>query len=377
MGKIIYLAHYSGDGDNREMNPAAAAVMNYVIESVNAVGEDLVILSPSQLVNRQSCPRQEKQINTQTKCIYVPSLKWYSRKNLLRKIVQKIRREWNLCRELKKVVEDGDTLLVYHSLMLIHAVKHIRRIRKINLILQVCEVYSDVGKTVDLRKRAKEVGYIHTADKYIFMTDMMAQKLANDKPYAVCHGTYRCEPMYVEKKENEKIHVLYAGTLDPRKGGAIAAATAAYLPSVYRLHILGYGSEEEKKYLRNAIQESRLSDCAEVTYDGQLSGEEYIHFVQSCDIGLSTQNPDAAFNATSFPSKILSYMSNGLRVVSVRIPAIETSAVGDYLYYYDVQTPEEIAKAIMKVDLADNYNSRDIIAQLDREFCAQIKDLLR
>ena len=139
---------------------------------------------------------------------------------------------------------------------------------------------------------------------------------------------------------------------------------------------MGFGSEEDKQNLLKTIEDvSKKTECT-VTYDGLKSGEEYIRFIQSCDIGLSTQNPDAAFNATSFPSKILSYMANGLRVVSIRIPAIESSAIGDYMYYYDRQTPEAIAKAIMQVDLNDGYNGREIISKLDKKFTKEIAELI-
>ena len=119
-----------------------------------------------------------------------------------------------------------------------------------------------------------------------------------------------------------------------------------------------------KKHILEIDEKSK----AHVIYDGLLSGEEYIRFIQSCDIGLSTQNPDAAFNATSFPSKILSYLSNGLRVVSIRIPAIEGSDVGDKLFYYDEQTPKQIADAILSVDMAQAYDSRSDIVDLSNKF---------
>ena len=124
------------------------------------------------------------------------------------------------------------------------------------------------------------------------------------------------------------------------------------------------------------IEESNAKGKATVSYDGLLSGEDYIQFLQKCQIGLSTQNPDAAFNATSFPSKILSYMANGLRVVTIRIPAIEGSAVTENLYYYDKQTPEEIAKAIEAIDFQDGYNSRKKIFELHQQFAKDLKDLL-
>ena len=69
-------------------------------------------------------------------------------------------------------------------------------------------------------------------------------------------------------------------------------------------------------------------------------------------------------------------MSNGLRIVSVRIPAIEKSAVGEYIHYYDEQTPESIAAAVMSVDFNDGYDSRKKIAELDKTFTRDLKVLL-
>ena len=166
-----------------------------------------------------------------------------------------------------------------------------------------------------------------------------------------------------------KIHCVYAGTLDPRKGGAAAAAASAlFLNGNYHIHILGFGNEKEKKEMYDIIDDISKKTEARITYDGLLSGDEFTSFIQSCDIGFSTQNPDAAFNSTSFPSKILTYMVNGLRVVSIRIPAIEKSAVGKFMYYYDEQTPENIANAVKSIDLADGYDSRKELERLSCEF---------
>ena len=40
----------------------------------------------------------------------------------------------------------------------------------------------------------------------------------------------------------------------------------------------------------------------------------------------------------SFPSKIITYMANGLRVVSANIRSVKSSLVGEYLTYYDNNT---------------------------------------
>uniref|UniRef100_UPI003AB757CC hypothetical protein n=1 Tax=Faecalibacillus intestinalis TaxID=1982626 RepID=UPI003AB757CC len=170
---------------------------------------------------------------------------------------------------------------------------------------------------------------------------------------------------------------VYAGTFDPRKGG-VSAATAAgeYLDKNFHIHILGFGSEEEKKILVKQIEEVNSKNGAVVTMDGLLSGEEYTKFLQSCDAGFSTQNPDANFNDTSFPSKVLSYLSNGLRVVSVRIKALEESKVGNLLYFYDGNDPKSIAETIKSINFDKDYDSREFISQLDKEFTESLKKIL-
>ena len=196
------------------------------------------------------------------------------------------------------------------------------------------------------------------------------------KPEAIIYGTYHIAKEMPKLFTDGKIHCVYAGTLDLRKGGAAAAAAAAlFLNGDYHIHILGFGNEKEKKEMLGIIDDISKKTEAKITYDGLLSGDEFTSFIQSCDIGFSTQTPDAAFNSTSFPSKILTYMVNGLRVVSIRIPAIEKSAVGKFMYYYDEQTPENIANAVKSIDLADGYDSRKELERIDREFVENIVSL--
>lgn len=129
--------------------------------------------------------------------------------------------------------------------------------------------------------------------------------------------------------------------------------------------------------MQDLISELAKTTDAEVTYDGLLSGEDYIRFLQSCDIGFSTQSSDSQFNETSFPSKVLSYLSNGLRVVSVRIKAIETSKVSEVMYFYDENTPSAIANAIKSINFNDGYDGRKIVKELDDGFKKAIKNILK
>lgn len=272
-------------------------------------------------------------------------------------------------------VKKNDNVIVYHSLGYMKTIAFAKKLKNFKLILEVEEIYGDVINST--RTVQKELKFFKKADAYIFPTELLNQKInKKNRPYTIIHGTYNVESTLTTKYDDGRIHCVYAGTFDSRKGGAAAAAAALFLDSKYHIHIIGFGSENDKRIMINAIEEISVKTECKVTYDGCLSGEDYLRFIQKCDIGLSTQNPDAAFNDTSFPSKILSYMANGLRVVSVRIPAIEDSAIGKYMFYYNEQTPEEIARTIRQVDITTDYDSRSIISQLDNQFQEDLARIL-
>ena len=237
------------------------------------------------------------------------------------------------------------------------------------------EIYADVTNKSSFRK--KELVLANASDAFIFPTETLNRMVnTHKKPAVIMLGTYSVEADRNVSFNDDKVHVLYAGTLDPRKGGAAAAAAAEFLPSNYHIHILGFGSEQEKQHILSTIAVSQKPGHATVSYDGLLSGEDYIRFVQSCDIGLSTQNPDAAFNATSFPSKILSYLANGLHVVSIDIEPVKNSAIGDLISYYSVQSPENIAKAIQAVDLSKKSEGPTRLRQLACQLSDDLLNLL-
>lgn len=64
-------------------------------------------------------------------------------------------------------------------------------------------------------------------------------------------------------------------------------------------------------------------------------------------------------------------------MLSVRIPAVEQSSVGDMLYYYDEQKPEKIAEAIQSIDMNLPYDSRERLEMLDKKATKDIQELLK
>ncbi len=99
------------------------------------------------------------------------------------------------------------------------------------------------------------------------------------------------------------------GSTDNRMNNPAAFTKSTYLFDC--LERLGYKVE-----ILSASYIAAKTKC-KITYDGAFYVKKYYEFLQKCHIGLSTQNPYEPFNNSSFPSKVLVYMANGLRVVSV------------------------------------------------------------
>lgn len=376
-----YLAYYDIDEnrtDDRSFVLSARNKVDYII-SVISEKTDVQIISASGVRGKSTAKGKTINISDKVELRLFTSI---GRKNRVISLISTLYMKLQLFVYLLLNTKPGETIVVYHSLGYCSLVSLVKRMKKIRLILELEELYGDV--TCRKRDKARELRLAKQADGFIFPTQLLDDAVnTKGKPSVIIHGTYsveadrQCNVFAAEDSDRSRnvIHCVYAGTFDPRKGGFEAASAAEYLPANYHIHILGFGSEREIENMKEHVAQTAKRSAARVTFDGLLSGEDYIRFIQSCDIGLSTQEPKASFNATSFPSKILSYLSNGLQVVSIRIPAIENSAVGKKLNFYDEQSPEEIARAILAVN-NNNPDGRETIDILDKKFRTEVFRLL-
>lgn len=371
--RIFYLGHFAriDNPDNRYYSPAARNKMHYIIACLQEIFSEVNVISASWTVGERKVEYSVEKDENVTYS-YFKSLPKSSRFSYWFDIeyinVQ-------LYKYLKKHIKKDDTLIVYHSLYYMPVIKALKKEIGFRLVLEFEEFYGDVKN--EAKTSVKELAFSELADAFIFPSEMLNSRVNKDsKPYVIIYGTYGVEKDRGVIRNDNLTHIVYAGTLDPRKGALAAAALGSYLPTTYRVHILGFGDDKEIQIVRRTIKDS-ANHGAKVTYDGLLNGEDYIRFLQSCDIGLCTQDLDASFNATSFPSKILSYLSNGLRVVCADLDAIKCSKISNLLFFYDKQSSEEIAKTIQKIDFEEPYDSRVTIKKLDEKFRFDLRKMLQ
>ena len=144
----------------------------------------------------------------------------------------------------------------------------------------------------------------------------------------------------------------------------------------YHVHVTGFGRKEHEAIVCAEIERVRPHTKCMISFHGYLDDAEFLNLMRRCSIGLCTQDPTSQLNLTSFPSKILNYMANGLTVISGRNRAIEESAVGDLITYYDVQSSESIAQSIMAVQNQNCESGIDRLRFLDSEFEKELRFIL-
>lgn len=365
------------DFERRVFAPSLVTVIDYLTLVCNQCGENAEIISAAETRNESGFyPFRSEEIREGVTLTQASSRGY--RNPLLRelgKIRNRLWLTWYLIRhcETNETVFFGDSPVLYEPLLLFRVWA---KFRNISILYFATEIFQEVVQLPPLKQKM-EWYLFEKAEKLLVSTELLNQKInPTRRPYAVLNGSYQVVPDYGEQFEDDLIHLVYAGVINSTKGSGQAVGIAEYLPGNYKIHILGYGKEEDVQQLKESIEQSNRQNACQVVYEGILSGVSYSRFLQKCHLGLCPQNLDEAYNDSSFPSKILSYLSNGLRVLSVDLRAIRTSQVGDLLYFSTSDQPKDLAEAVQAIDWSQPYDSRHYIQQMHQEFAEAFRKLM-
>lgn len=377
MESIKYIGYYSED-DNRYAFPSAVAKMQYIFGALNEIGVKVQIISPCRLKTKTGKWEKTKDIkvNDMTTLHICGS---FPEKNKLFRTFQIIYSSLWLFFYLVFKVKRSETILSYHVVLLDKIVMAAKKVKGFKVILEVGEIFNDV-ENVALAKRNQEINTIHKADLFMYSTELL-NEVCNplNKPYVVAQGSYKVQRRFDPLFSDGKIHIVYAGILRKDKGVDVAINLADFLDEKYVIHILGYGKESDIDRVKKEVNKVGTKSGCKAIYEGLLSGDRYNQFIQSCDLGLCTQSANVSYNTTAFPSKVISYLSNGVPVIAVKIKSLEYSEVNHLikLYENDEHPEEQIAEIIREYSFS-NDNKEKIrmeINRLDELFKQKILEL--
>ena len=376
-GKVHYVCFYCEPEVEGKIDsyPSVITKIDYIAQTVKATGKEvhLVSIAPSTKGCFSGC---QKTVDAQEKHIYLPSVMCSSR--VLGKLCFVINQLLILC-YLLKTVKKEDSLLVYHSLYNRIWLNLYSRIARRDIILQIEDVFSELTPE-NKRFQTMEWNLLQRMKKCICVNDLVYQSLQHVPQKIVSYGSYLL-PQNYDIPPHEGIRLVYAGVIEQeRKAAFLSVEAMEFLPPQYELHVLGFGSAEDLAALEAKIEavNAKLGRQA-VSYHGRLSGAQYWQFLQGCDLALSTHayTEDSLASANhTFPSKVLTYLANGLGVVAQKLNVLASSSVSDFFTFYENPNPVEIARAILDAPMVGREVPRKKIEDLDRRFVQQMEELL-
>lgn len=374
--KTIYYVAYYDVGmypqENRKAGTSNLTKSQYTISTLVNAGFGVEVISPAPTGNAKGLYRKHRdQIADKV------NLNLFATVGVSSRIGKRVSLFYSLIQVFIYLIyhiEKKDTVILYHSVVSAIPVLIAKFFIRFNLILEYTEMYQYVYNTGHLVSKL-EYEIVCRADKYILSTELLKTQIA-DKPYCLNYGVYHAEPTITEKYNDGRIHIVYAGIINKDKGAHTIVHVARYLDQAYAIHVVGYGEEREIATLLTLISEVKPLTGCEIIYDGLLRGKDYISYLQKCHIGVCTQDPEALFTTTSFPSKILSYLSNGLCILSTRIPSLEISKIASFINFYNGDDPKAIAVEIQRMDPLNTSSGSKCLKELDRQYILDLQELI-
>lgn len=140
------------------------------------------------------------------------------------------------------------------------------------------------------------------------------------------------------------VQFLYSGTLDRVRGVDLLLAAIPLLPEKgWHLHLTGRG-ELEAEAARLAA-EPRWA--GRVSFHGTLAATDHARLLARCQVGLNCQRSSDPLSSVTFPSKVFTYLSAGLLVLSSRASQVD-KVCGSACSYFDGESREALAAAMVR-----------------------------
>lgn len=380
MKNIYYIGFYSITEqeigkENRTFSAAAVYLMDFISETL-AEKYHITILSPSWSLNSKGLySTKTLKIKENITLILAPSFGSVSR---VGKFISKLFSQVWLLFKIFSCIKTRDKILVYHSIANSTVLLITKKIIGFELILQLNEVYQNVNSQ-GLILNYFEKKIISNSDSYILSTRQLLKTInRSDKKSIICEGVMKMNTIRFDKFDDGKIHLVYAGLIDYDKLCAFNAINIAnYLSGNYVMHIAGFGNQSDVNDLKYLIEKINSYGNCQIIFEGFLQGENLVSLLQQCHIGLVAQSNDKEFTETSFPSKIYTYLTNSLIVVSLYNNLISSSPIYKLLFTYKDNNPEKIAEFINSIDISkiefEYYNS--YINSICKNFSVELADL--
>lgn len=243
-------------------------------------------------------------------------------------------------------VKNGDKIILYNAH--IHYVVPLfilRTFKRFDVVYEIEELYHLYDKRRNLKGfvyKIIEKYLLKNANSYILVNEHMT-KYINNRPYIIDFG-YLTE-IDTDSLLDEKI-ILYSGRLDVAGGIDLFLESTKYFMSIlkqYKVIVTGDGPYKEK--VLDFIESNKE---LHIEYLGLVDEEFYKNILSSVSICVNPRKVNEKISLYSFPSKILTYLSTGSKIVtSCNSEIKKLTYLFENLYCYDIDSPRILAETIL------------------------------
>lgn len=377
--RIYLFCEYNRIDSGRElvMPPAAITWVDYIVSAIKKTGRSVTIVSISGGQGHSYLKRKRQVIDNQEDIVYLPAFD--QKGNFLKLRFSQFIVYINVFLYIFFKTKKKSKLIIYHSYGFSLFINTIKWVFNRCYIYLVGEVFSAVyckGKNAI----NNELSMLNGADGYIYVNNLLSKYIDDKRPCCVCHGSYALPTGYFTKINDSQTHIVYAGKISTKDitDAFVAVESAKYLNSMFRVHILGYGLQEDIDALQRKIDKINKEHGFQIiSYDGCLSGPEYDEFLCKCDIGLCTRVLEEPNSSLCFPSKTVVYLTHGLTAICPDIPVLRESSLASFLAFIPSEfTAKDVAKAIIEQQKIPKEQITAFINELDNQFVESIDKTL-
>jgi glycosyltransferase involved in cell wall biosynthesis len=247
-------------------------------------------------------------------------------------------------RHVLRHTRSGDLVLIdNYELIYIIAARLLRMFRRVKFLLD----YEDGKHLIErgwprVLGRLAEAGGRPLIQAALLAHPALGERLAPEVPRELVPGFIN-SPVTKAPRRGGPIRFLYSGSLDKARGIDLLLEALDQLPEKgWRLDITGLGPMTGT--VEQAVQQPKWA--GKVLFHHQLPTKDYNQLLADCDVGLNCQRGLDPISSVTFPSKIFTYLSAGLVVISSLASSVE-QICGNACRYFRQETPQALA-ATMK-----------------------------
>lgn len=203
-----------------------------------------------------------------------------------------------------------------------------------------------ISKIYNIYNKSRCAALYKFIDKFVLLTEQMAQRLAITVPYVVMEGIAPKPEVAINSELSDKYkndrYILYTGTLNYKFGiGELLDAFAQIPDKDVKLIICGFGQAESR------IREDMKSD-PRIVFLGRVDRAAAIALQRNATVLVNPRQNNEEFTKYSFPSKTMEYLASGVPVVAYKLDGIPDE-YDEYIHYVGDDSVYSLAEEITKI----------------------------